>query len=644
MVSAVALLVWTAVLLSQRRAALAHRRRSDYEVSLSVLGPNAGLASGATMLVEGAVMAALLLAAATVHLAAILPALAPYRLAVATGTTAALALAALAGAPLGRGRPGGAGLRVQAGAVGGLLIVLTAVVVWGLARDLAGSLHPGGQAAPGGAQGRPVETDMGTDAVAVLQALALGGLILIGICRIPSAPGGWLGLRGATGWRSAPGRAGVTERGSRALLHRAVLVALRARVPLLVAVSGLLLLGLTRLGAAMGAVGAAGAGWPGPSAPREAAPAWPVLGQISAAALGGQRLAGLVVMALAVCLLVLAAGSAFLRVPALMGILARDAYLPRQLFSRSSRARAGGIIALWLGASLLLAATGASVGCLAVLAVVTATASSALGQAAMTRYWTRELGRATEPTRRQSIRRARILSIIAAVASGALLLLAVVALAGRGSWMVLAAIALVWVTMRAIGAHYRGFDEELALSEVSEARTMPVHIHALVPALRLNRPTLRALSYAQSTQPATIEALTVDLGDGHARRLVEDWRSAGIPVPLTLLDAPEGLGDPIVAYVRSLRRESPRDLVVVFLTEYLARHWWQQLLHNRAALGLRAALLFTPGVIVATVPWHLGDPGQTHVHGGVRARTDSQIVDADAAARRASRNRRRPID
>ncbi len=51
---------------------------------------------------------------------------------------------------------------------------------------------------------------------------------------------------------------------------------------------------------------------------------------------------------------------------------------------------------------------------------------------------------------------------------------------------------------------------------------------------------------------------------------------------------------------------SPRDVVAVYIPEYVVEHWWEQLLHNQSALRLKARLLFQPGVMVTSVPWRLG--------------------------------------
>jgi hypothetical protein len=35
--------------------------------------------------------------------------------------------------------------------------------------------------------------------------------------------------------------------------------------------------------------------------------------------------------------------------------------------------------------------------------------------------------------------------------------------------------------------------------------------------------------------------------------------------------------------------------------------WWEHLLHNQTALRLKAKLLFQPGVIVVSVPYHVAE-------------------------------------
>ncbi|HEU5242065.1 MAG TPA: DNA-binding protein, partial [Ornithinibacter sp.] len=77
---------------------------------------------------------------------------------------------------------------------------------------------------------------------------------------------------------------------------------------------------------------------------------------------------------------------------------------------------------------------------------------------------------------------------------------------------------------------------------------------------------------------------------------------------------------PIVAYTRAIRDASPRGVVAVYIPEYVLGHWWEQVLHNQSALRLKARLLFTPGVMVSSVPWQLASSE------GVEERMDGPVV------------------
>jgi len=80
---------------------------------------------------------------------------------------------------------------------------------------------------------------------------------------------------------------------------------------------------------------------------------------------------------------------------------------------------------------------------------------------------------------------------------------------------------------------------------------------------------------------------------------------------LKILESPyREVTKPILDYVRSIRRQSPRDLVTVFIPEYVVGHWWEQLLHNQSALRLKGRLLFTPGIMVVSVPFQLASSGR----------------------------------
>ena len=79
-----------------------------------------------------------------------------------------------------------------------------------------------------------------------------------------------------------------------------------------------------------------------------------------------------------------------------------------------------------------------------------------------------------------------------------------------------------------------------------------------------------------------------------------------IDIPLVVLDSPfREITRPFLRYLRGVRRHSPRDVITVFIPEYVVGRWWEQLLHNQSALRLKTRLLFEPGVMVTSVPWQL---------------------------------------
>ena len=189
--------------------------------------------------------------------------------------------------------------------------------------------------------------------------------------------------------------------------------------------------------------------------------------------------------------------------------------------------------------------------------------------------------------------------------------------------------ALLFVLMLAIRRHYDRVRRELAVAPRQRgAARCPPGCTRSSSCRKLHKPTLRALAYARASRPSVLEAVTVRGRPGGDRAAAgRSGTPRDIPVPLRALDSPVPRGHPpVIDYVRGIRRDSPRDLVVVFIPEYVVGHWWEQLLHNQSALRLKTRLHFTPGVMVASVPWQLalvqglGGPGLDHAASGAPAR------------------------
>ena len=206
------------------------------------------------------------------------------------------------------------------------------------------------------------------------------------------------------------------------------------------------------------------------------------------------------------------------------------------------------------------------------------------------------------------MRRAQAINAVGAVFTAVVLVVVFATKVTHGAWIAVAAMIVLFIAMRAINRYYTRVTVEVAADD-EQPNTLPSRVHALVLVSRLHKPAMQALALARGMRP------DVHLRGHPVRRRRRDpqaarrnGRAGRIPVPLT--DARRALPGPDPAPAR-LRQGAapgnhPRTVIMVFIPEYVVTHWWQQLLHNQSALRFKARLLFTPGVVVVSVPYHLG--------------------------------------
>ena len=304
-------------------------------------------------------------------------------------------------------------------------------------------------------------------------------------------------------------------------------------------------------------------------------------------------------------ILVLAANTAFNGFPVLGSILAQDRYLPRQLHTRGDRlAFSNGIVFLAGGAILFVVAFQAEVTQLIQLYVVGVFISFTLSQTGMVRHWNRLLGTEDDPGARNRMRRSRAINAFGLLMTALVLVVVLVTKFLLGAWIALVAMGAIFLVMQAIRRHYDRIAAEM-VPRPSDT-VLPSRNHAIVLVSTLHLPTLRALAYARATRPDVLEAVTVNVDDATTRRLVGEWDRMELPVSLKVVESPyREITKPVLDYVKRVRSDNPRNVVTVFIPEYVVGHWWEQVLHNQSALRLKTRLLFEPGVMVTSVPWQL---------------------------------------
>jgi amino acid transporter len=338
----------------------------------------------------------------------------------------------------------------------------------------------------------------------------------------------------------------------------------------------------------------------------------PVISQVAEAVFGEGSFLFIVLAAATALVLFLAANTAYNGFPLLGSILAQDRYLPRQLHTRGDRlAFSNGILLLAGAAVLLVVIYGADSTRLIQLYIVGVFVSFTLSQIGMVRHWNRHLATEKEQAKRRHMIRSRAINAFGAFFTGLVLVVVLATKFTHGAWVALLGMCIFFATMTAIRKHYDRVAEEIAAPEdptepPSDDLVRPSRVHSVVLISKIHRPTLRALAYAKLLRSDSLEALSVNVDPVETKALRDEWERRGIDVPLKVLDSPyREITRPVIEYVKSLRKESPRDAVSVIIPEYVVGHWYEHLLHNQSALRLKGRLLFTPGVMVTSVPYQL---------------------------------------
>lgn len=542
----------------------------DYEVAVRNLGEHAGLATGATMLTALVFTIAVAVAAAVDNLISAFPALDGSRIPIAVGTIVVLGVLNLRGL-----RPGGVVFAVPTYL---FVVSIVALLVWGLASAATGDT--------------PVAESAEFEVTAELGEVA--GLALVLLALRATAVGGVA----LTGLGTIVGAAPAFRKPRRQNAATSLLITGVVGVVLFVGVTALAVIADVRYAADPCDL----AGFDCAEEPQRT-----VLAQVAAAVFDDGAFGFFVVQLATVLVLLVAAITAFETFPMLGSVMARHRHLPRQLHHRGDRhAFTNAVVVIAAAAVVAVVAFDMSVTRLVPPYVASVFLGIALGQAGMVRHWNRQLSGPLRATEKTAAVRARILSGLAAVLTGVVALVVGVSGFTGGVWVVPAAIAALYLAMRGIRAHYVRVETELSVDDGSGGTLLPSRVHAIVLVSRLHKPTMRALAYARSGHPDLLEAVTVNVDVAEARALTDEWDRRGIPVPLKVLDSPyREINGPVLDYVNGIRRESPRDLVVVYIPEYVLGRWWEQVLHNKSALRLRTRLMSTPGVMVTMVPWQL---------------------------------------
>jgi hypothetical protein len=329
-----------------------------------------------------------------------------------------------------------------------------------------------------------------------------------------------------------------------------------------------------------------------------------VVSQIARAVFDGTNPAYYYIQFATLAILILAANTAYSDFPRLAFFLARDHYLPRQFTFRGDRlAYSTGIVTLGVLSSLMLAGFGGQTSRMIPLYAVGVFTAFTLSQGGMIARWLRlkEVG----------WQRGLAINLVGATATGVVTVVVGLTNFLKGAWIVILLIPVLIMIFRAIYRHYATAAGELAAQTPLDPSDIQHTV--IVPVAAVNRVARQTLAYARSISD-NVSAVHITDDEAEIEAMRRAWKELGTDVPLVIIESPyRSLVGPLLAYIDEIDRQRPDDTLTIVLPEYIARHWWEQLLHNQTALRIKAALLFRPGTVVTSVPYHLerGTPAPT---------------------------------
>jgi hypothetical protein len=137
-----------------------------------------------------------------------------------------------------------------------------------------------------------------------------------------------------------------------------------------------------------------------------------------------------------------------------------------------------------------------------------------------------------------------------------------------------------------------------------DSRALPKRLAVRVIVNEVSAASMRAMNYARSLDVADTRAVHFAFNSDDAVEIRRAWVNDGPSLPLDVDDAPyRDIGLPLLAYVRELTADEETALLIV-MPELVTRGW-RRLLHNSRALYVKRLLLVEPGVILASVPYHI---------------------------------------
>jgi amino acid transporter len=306
-------------------------------------------------------------------------------------------------------------------------------------------------------------------------------------------------------------------------------------------------------------------------------------------------------------ILAVAANTSFAGFPRVAAIMAKDKFMPRQLFNVGDRLvyHNGIVLLAAFSAALIIIFNGESHALIPLFAVGAFTAFT-LSQFGMVFHWIRSKARGWHVK--------AFINALGAIVTAMTLLIIGISKFMSGAWISLFVIPLLVMIFMRIHKHYQQVSEQLTMHGLPPSLRPWPSPRVVIPISGVHRGMVDAVNFARSISDQ-VTAVFIDIESGPDEdELRKNWNDWFPDVNFVVISSPyRALVDPLLKYLEQTDQEhNDGQQAILVLPELIPGSSWQDILHNQSAAQIKKALLFQRrhhGLqrIIIDVPYHLQD-------------------------------------
>jgi amino acid transporter len=303
--------------------------------------------------------------------------------------------------------------------------------------------------------------------------------------------------------------------------------------------------------------------------------------------------------------LAVAANTSFVDFPRVAAILAKDKFLPRQLFNLGDRLvfQNGILLLSGLTAILIIAFNGDSHALIPLFAVGAFSAFT-LSQSGMVIHWFR--------LKEKGWRVKAFINFLGAFVTGFTVIVIGVSKFKEGAWISLVIIPTLVFLFLKIYRHYERIADQLSMRGLPPSLREFPKPRIVIPVSGVHRGMVDAVNFARSISDK-ITAVYIDIDPGpDEAELLDRWNAWFPDVKFVVVASPyRSIVEPLLTFLDKFDEEvNDGQQAMLILPELIPAASWQEVLHNQSAEEIKKALLYQRRHhgfqrIIIDVPYHL---------------------------------------